>query len=86
MAGPRLAGVDPKRRARASSFVDWTQLALWRDASLLQWKMLMGKLKTVKSPLSEIAEVTASPGDLGSLAVAAMATSFGGVAQGREPD
>ena len=36
--------------------------------------------------LSEIAEVTASPGDLGSLAVAAMATSFGGVAQGREPD
>jgi hypothetical protein len=84
MAGPRLAGVDPKRRARASS-LDWTQLALWRDASLLQWKMLMWKLKTVESPLSEIAEVTVSPGDLGSRAVAAMATSLAASLKGENP-
>jgi len=85
MAGPRLAGVDPKRRARASSSVDWTQLALWRDASVSQWKMLMWKLKTIESPLSEIAEVTVSPGDSGSRAVAAMATSLAASLKGENP-
>src|ERR1700716_1510248 len=85
MAGPRLPGGDPKRRARASSSVDWTQLALWRDASVSQWKMLMWKLKTVESPLSEIAEVTVSPCDSGSRAVVANGYLIGGLAQGREP-
>ena len=35
--------------------------------------------------LSEIAEVTASPGDLGSLAVAAMATSLAASLKGENP-
>jgi hypothetical protein len=50
-----------------------------------QWKMLMWKLKTIESPLSEIAEVTVSPGDSGSRAVAAMATSLAASLKGENP-
>jgi hypothetical protein len=47
--------------------------------------MLMWKLKTIESPLSEIAEVTVSPGDSGSRAVTAMATSLAASLKGQNP-
>jgi hypothetical protein len=48
--------------------------------------MLMWKPKTVESPLSEIAEVTVSPGDSGIANSGGNGYLIGGLAQGREPD